>query len=256
MSNVDEATQQLVNNWNLFMDIINKSFNGERLEKILKLTEHFQDRMIIAPASSKAQFHNSHPGGYLDHVLNVYTIAMELNELWKKHTEVDYTDENIAMVTLFHDLGKMGDIDNDFYIDQDNKWRLENLGEVYKINPLVENMDGAHRSLFTLQQFGITLESKEWIAINIHEGLYSEGASVYLKQFEEHKFLRSTLAILIHHADMMSVWKEYGNKKKGYAPVTRQLPVITPAKVVETKPAIAIDALNDDFFDDIFADKK
>src|ERR1035437_8499866 len=162
--------QQIVENWTEFANIVESEFTGDRKEALMKMIEFFQDRMMLAPASYKEHYHGAHPGGYIEHVLNVYNIAMDLSELWRKYSNaIDYTPEEVTLVTLFHDLGKIGDVSEEFYFPQDNEWRRNNMGEIYKINPAVVNMNGADRSLYMLQHFGVQLTQNEWITIKIHE---------------------------------------------------------------------------------------
>ena len=65
------TAEELKSNYEKFRKLINKSFTGERLEKLNKMYDHFEDRIIYTPASSFEHFHNSFPGGYIDHVLRV-----------------------------------------------------------------------------------------------------------------------------------------------------------------------------------------
>ena len=62
---------EISENWSELQSIVDKSFTGDRLEKIRLLQEHFKNRMMIAPASGVNWFHNAFPGGYVAHVLNV-----------------------------------------------------------------------------------------------------------------------------------------------------------------------------------------
>lgn len=209
--------QQIMDNWNRFHGLIESTFTGNRKEMLLKIADHFQDRMLLAPASSKEHYHNAHPGGYLEHVLNVYDIAMDLATVWGKYSEhKDYTKEEIALITLFHDLGKMGDVSEEFYQVQDNEWRRNNMGEIYKINKKLINMNGADRSLYILQHFNVQLTQNEWITIKIHEGMYDDANTTYLKTSFENSILKSHLPHLVHHADMMATRIEYEQWKNMY----------------------------------------
>lgn len=209
--------EQIMENWKRFYELIESTFTGNRKDMLLKIADHFQDRMLLAPASSKEHYHNAHPGGYLEHVLNVYDIAMDLATVWGKYSEhKDYTKDEIALVTLFHDLGKMGDVNEEFYQVQDNEWRRNNMGEIYKINKKLINMNGADRSLYILQHFGVQLTQNEWITIKIHEGMYDEANTYYLKTVFENSVLKSHLPHLVHHADMMATRIEYEQWKHKY----------------------------------------
>ncbi len=209
--------QEILDNWNEFLNLIENTFTGQRKVAITELIEHFQDRMMLAPASSKEHYHGAHPGGYMEHVLNVYNIAMDLSQIWKKYsTLIDYTSEEITLVALFHDLGKMGDLTEEFYFTQDNEWRRQNMGEIYKINDKVVNMNGADRSLYILQHFGVQLTQNEWIAIKIHEGMYDEANVSYLKVMSENNIIKSHLPHLIHQADVIATRIEYEQWKHIY----------------------------------------
>ena len=41
---------------------------------------------------------------------------------------------------MHHDLGKVGDLENEYYIPQDNEWRRKTLGEVFTHNTDIDNM--------------------------------------------------------------------------------------------------------------------
>ena len=107
------------------------------------------------------------------------------------------------------------------------------MGEIYKINPNVVNMNGADRSLYLLQHFGVQLTQNEWITIKIHEGMYEEGNAYYLKTMYENNILKSHLPHLIHHADMMASRVEYEQWKNIYSKegaLSRKKSSTTPKK--------------------------
>lgn len=249
--------EQVLGNWNTFHDLIESTFVGDRKDGLLKLVDYFQDRMMFAPASSKEHYHNAHPGGYIEHVLNVYNIAMDISILWKKHSEWnEYTNEEIAFISLFHDLGKMGDINEEFYQAQDNEWRRNKMGEVYKINDNLVNMNGADRSLYILQHFGVEISQNEWITIKIHEGMYEEGNAQYLKTPYENNILKSHLPHLIHHADMMASrieYEQWKNKYKNIIVQTGHTQKQYPMKKNFTK---TIASKSDDSLDSFFTKSK
>ena len=55
--------EQIEHNWKKLRDIIQNTFDGERLEKLNEMYDYFEERMCLAPASGKEHFHNAHPGG-------------------------------------------------------------------------------------------------------------------------------------------------------------------------------------------------
>ena len=66
--------QQIIDNWKELRGIINDTFSGDRLEKLNKMYDFFEDRMCMAPASGKAHFHNAMVGGYVEHILSLIHI--------------------------------------------------------------------------------------------------------------------------------------------------------------------------------------
>ena len=55
MKNLTE--QQLLDNYQKLLDVVEEHFNGERKEKILKMYDFFKERIIVAPASGKPNYH-------------------------------------------------------------------------------------------------------------------------------------------------------------------------------------------------------
>ena len=51
------SIEQIEHNWKKLRDIISNTFDGERLENLNKMYDHFEDRMCMAPASGKEHFH-------------------------------------------------------------------------------------------------------------------------------------------------------------------------------------------------------
>jgi len=205
--------EQLVERWDELIGIIKNKISTKRGEKLLELYEHFQDRILYCPASYKDYFHGAYPGGYLIHILNVVKYAQELDKLWSDGGALrDFTDEELIFSAINHDLGKIGDLEEPYYIEHNERWRKER-GEIYMINPKIRYMAVPDRSVFLLNHFGITLTQTELIAILLHDGMYDEGNKAYLQGYSEYKQLDDNLPIILHHADMMSmsierdIWK-------------------------------------------------
>ena len=52
---------------------------------------------------------------------------------------INFTDEELVFA-LHHDLGKVGDLEHDYYAPQDSDWHRKNRGEIYKHNPQLQYM--------------------------------------------------------------------------------------------------------------------
>lgn len=205
------TAEQLVENWEKLIAVINDNFDGERKEKLLKLHQDFQERIMYMPASYKDYYHSCFPGGYILHVLNVITFVKQLDELWTKNGQSrDYNDEELLFVALCHDLGKVGDVENEYYQEHEELWRKKR-GELYMINDNLRHMNISHRSLYLLNHYGIKFNQTEMIAILLHDGLYDEANDQYLITYYENKRLRDNLPVVLHQADMMAMCIERDN---------------------------------------------
>jgi len=199
---MDDA-EKILSNWNKLIEIINTSFSNERKEKLLLMYEKLEDRITICPASAKTYHHECYPGGYLFHVLTVIDIAKKLSEFWKTLTnDITYTDEELIFTALNHDLGKIGDVNNDYYIPTKEDWKIKK-GQLYDFNDNIQYMTTSLRSLFLLQHYNITMTINEFLGIMLHDGQYDEQNKKYFEAFK----LKSNLIYIIHWADMMSVIK-------------------------------------------------
>ena len=78
------TAEQIQINWNTLIEIIDSHIGDDRRENLLKMYDDFKDRMMFAPASGKAAFHNAMPGGYVEHILHIVNHSLELKELWRK----------------------------------------------------------------------------------------------------------------------------------------------------------------------------
>ena len=127
--------EQIKNNWDKLRELITNTFEGERLEKLNKMYDYFEERMCMAPASGKEHFHNAHVGGYVEHVLHVIDCAVQLKEVWvNNNAKINFTDEELIFAAMHHDLGKVGDLDKDYYVPQDSEWHRKNRGEIFTHN--------------------------------------------------------------------------------------------------------------------------
>ena len=131
---------------------------------------------------------------------------------------IDVTDvlKNVLVfAALHHDLGKVGDLDNDYNIPQDSDWHRTNRGEIYKHNPDLQYMKVPDRGLWLLQHYGGKVTDKEYIGIKLTDGLYDEANTAYLKSYNPDFNLRSNMAYILHQADMMATHIEFDQWKRG-----------------------------------------
>ncbi len=205
------TAEQIQQNWLWLMGFIEDHISSPRKEKLIEFYEKYGERLVLMPAAHKKEYHNAFPGGYVEHVNRVITCALHLHELWA-NMGVDtttYTKEELVFSALNHDLGKMGDEENESYIPQDDKWRKEKLGEDYKFNDKVAFASVPDRGLYLLQAHGIQYTFNEMLTIQTHDGLYDDGNKKYLMSFMPETKPRTSLPFIVHQADFMAARIEF-----------------------------------------------
>ena len=205
------TAEQIKENWEQLLSYIDKYISSPRKEKLLNFYKKFEDRLALMPAAHKKEYHNAFPGGYVEHVNRVIRCSLKQYELWKEEG-VDtstFTIEELVFSAINHDLGKMGDEENESYIPQTDKWRRDKLGEDYKFNELVPFASVPDRGLFLLQSHGVQYTFNEMITIQTHDGLYDEGNKKYYLSFTPGQKPRTSLPYIVHQADLMAARIEF-----------------------------------------------
>ena len=196
---------QLKENWDKLINLVSETFSGERKEKLLKMYNHFEDRMMFTPGSGTAHFHNCFIGGYVEHVLHITKIARKLFVDYKElGAHIDYTEEEVIFAALHHDLGKVGDLENDYYVPNDSKWHIENQGKYYKRGKDLNFMTVTDRAIYLLNHFGVTMSENEYLALRLTDGMYEKANKDYYMGYGESKNLKTNLPYLLHTADMLA----------------------------------------------------
>ena len=101
---IDE--QKIEENYNKFMEYVKAD---SRAEQLVAMYEDYGNELMTAPASGKSHYHNTFPGGYLDHVLRVVETTLQVASMYKKMGgTINFTKEEAVFSALHHDLGKLG----------------------------------------------------------------------------------------------------------------------------------------------------
>ena len=219
------SAEQIQNNWTKLLDTIEGFIGDDRKENLLKMYDDFKDRMMFAPASGKGHYHNAMPGGYVEHILHIIDMARDVKDTWYNHdAKINFTDEELVFAAMHHDLGKVGDLDNDYYIPQTSDWHRTNRGEVYTHNPDLQYMKVPDRGLWLLQHYGVKVTDKEYIGIKLTDGLYDEANTAYLKSYNPDFNLRSNISYILHQADMMATHIEFDQWNRSDEAVNTKVP--------------------------------
>ena len=205
------TAEEIEENWNTFIGYINEHISSPRKEKLLDFYKKFEDRLVLMPAAHKKEYHNSFPGGYIDHVNRVIECSLKVNSVWSEMgvDKTTYTIEELVFSAINHDLGKMGDEEHDSYIPQTDKWRRDKLGEDYKFNEKVPFASVPDRGLFLLQSHGVQYTFNEMVTIQTHDGLYDEANKKYLFSFTPGQKPRTSLPYIVHQGDLMAARIEF-----------------------------------------------
>lgn len=165
------SPEDIENLWNTFNKFLLKS--TKRSEK---LVEVLGERIVMTPSSAREENGWSYPGGFLEKSISIMQLMIETSKNLDKSLDM----KSICKVSLLHDLGNVGDLNNSLYLEQDSTWHLEQ-GINYKLNPKVKKMITSHRSLYLLQKLGIELTFDEWQAIFVSGGVHLEANKFYAK---------------------------------------------------------------------------
>jgi hypothetical protein len=200
MSNevVTELTpEEIEQNWKRFCGFLDKL--GDRSEPARAMVDDLGERLCLCPGSSKLDFHNCFPGGLVDHSLRVLTNAVKLCKTFGWQISTD----SLIIGCLFHDLGKVGDHKDEYYLPNDSSWHVEKLGQVYKCNKDMQFMTVPDRGVFLCSHYGLKLTQDEFLAIRLNDGMYDEANSPYgMKE--------PMLADAVHLADLIATKQEKG----------------------------------------------
>lgn len=195
-----EVITKVIEGWVAVTDAIEDEHNKAAIKQFM---EDFQERLFTQPASPSVDYQASHnclPGGLAEHSLRVYKFFRKMVHEHMDDFDHPVTEDDIIIAALFHDMGKIGDVEDSYYLDQDSDWHADR-GMFYKLNPDIEYMKVQHRSLYLLQYYGVELNKHVFKAVLLHDGPHDQ----YNTQYSMKEGL---FAILLSHADVLAALKE------------------------------------------------
>ena len=154
-----------------FIEIYNKYIKREGADKLLEFLLSPSSDFFTAPAS--ARFHSSYEGGLLDHSLNVYDalVGYLSNPRVKEAYGFEYSDESIAIVSLLHDLCKIGVYKKGFRNVKDEKGVWQRV-DTFEYDDQLPYGHG-EKSVYIISGY-MKLTREEAFAIRYHMGYSSE----------------------------------------------------------------------------------
>lgn len=163
--------EKVQENWATLKGLVNRIENAEMKEGATQLCEDLHDRFAVAPASTRTDFVGCFPGGLVWHSLNVLRVmkAMRTSLDLEKAVHPD----TLILLGLFHDVGKLGNSKEDYYLPQQSDWH-RNKGMLYEINENLTQMPVSARSVWWLNQYNIPLSETEICALQSIAGKSNE----------------------------------------------------------------------------------
>ena len=177
-----------------------------RSENLKRMYEDLDQELAEAPAAAVQHHHNAFPGGYLDHVLRVYDISVEMTKTFHAFEgELNFTSQELQFATLHHDLGKLGELGEPYYVEQDSDWHRKTLGQNYKYNNTIQYMSVTDRAHYMLQQYDIKITKNEWLGIHLSDGMYEESNKSYLMNRMYPYPMKTNIPYIVHVSDYLAM---------------------------------------------------
>ena len=180
--------------WGKYSSLLLSTFDGEDCyDNVEMMLDELGERLILTPAGRYIHEPGCYAGGMINLAMQTASKAARLIETYDM--QFGPSKRSTIKVALLHDLGKVGDLRHDHFVVQDSDWHREKQGAHYKLNDLkgLQKMTISHRTLYLLQHFGIKLDQKEWLGIQLAQGFHFEENRWYVHGEPE-------LAMIIQHA--------------------------------------------------------
>lgn len=176
-----------------FLDTFNKNIHRRGADKLLEWLETTD--FFTAPASTR--FHAAHPGGLLEHSLNVYQVLIA------KHYDPQTGDlESFTLVSLLHDLCKAGFYTQSFRNAKNAAGEWEKV-PYYTVDDQFPYGHG-EKSVYLIERF-LRLKTEEAVAVRWHMGGFDDsvrGGSFALANAYE----KYPLAVKLHLSDLEATY--------------------------------------------------
>lgn len=194
MKNVEQLRKE-------FETLVHDNITREGVDNLLNYLN--TSDFYRSPASTK--YHGSYAGGLVEHSINVYySLIDELTFILGKEWEKRYSKETVAIVSLFHDICKIGRYKPGKRNVKDpvtGQWHEE---PTYFYNEDYVTMGHGSLSVCRIMQF-MQLTEVEAGAIYWHMGAYDIGNYNTIGDLSNH-YTNNILAFALHRADMMATY--------------------------------------------------
>lgn len=192
--------EEIAENFEKYRSFLEKI--GDRSSAAIGMVDSLGEQLALCPGSAKKEYHAAYPGGLVQHSLRVLSNALKLVKAYNWNIP----KESLIVSCLFHDIGKVGLANDDqsvtdFYVPQDSEWHRDKLGELYKYNKNIQYMTTPQRSVHMCQQFGLRLNTDEYLSILLNDGFVLDENKPYCLKI-------SPLVYAVITADYISTMQE------------------------------------------------
>lgn len=200
------TTAQINENYETYINLI-KSVKRDGIDKLVDWLN--TSDLKIAPASTK--YHSAYAGGLVVHLLNTYKMLKKLISIMPENK---YSEETIIVIALLHDIAKIN-----FYDIQERNTKDEHGNWIkvpyYAVKPDTDRLVFSSHPVncYYMASKFIKLSYEEELAIIHHEGAFESGKTSQSMSELMSAYKRSTLALLLHFADMYATCVIEGNNE-------------------------------------------
>lgn len=192
------STKELSKMWDTYDEIIHAYIKLDRIKQIEKMFDDISEQIVLSPCSTR--YHGNYEGGLLEHSIDAIGSTLYVRKYFvKMGLEMDRipTKESCVFCAAFHDLGKIGEVDNDYYIPETSDWHREKLNQQYKRSKEVINLHHSDGSVYLLNKYNIDMSRAEHQAIISHDGAYHPKNAPYKHKVE-------LLSRILREGDMLA----------------------------------------------------
>lgn len=180
-----------------------RSTGRENIEYVIEDLESYG--FFDAPASARNHF--NHPGGLVEHSLNVYDAAMMLREgIIRRRPDLEkkFPADAVVIASLLHDVCK-ADIYNLVTRKRKNEIGVWEETQEYEVSYSRMPVGHGEKSVVMLLRMGLDLEDDEICAIRWHMGPWAvDTSSIEQDKSYRQSIANSPLLPLIHTADTIA----------------------------------------------------
>ena len=184
-----------------FLAIVRHDIQRRGVDELVAYLE--KSDFFEAPASTK--YHGCYEGGLVQHCIDVYNaLHDELAFIYGDNYLAVYSEESIAIVSLLHDLCKIGRYKAGTRNVKDPVTKQWHEEPTYFYNEEALEMGHGAASVYAIQKH-MPLEDFEAQAIFWHMGAYDISNYMSLNGLGS-AYTKNTLSFALHRADMMATY--------------------------------------------------